>query len=149
MRISDWSSDVCSSDLAEPRHDVAARPDVEHRQPLGLLHTDVDSALRPAQDRGDLVRSVVHGIEIVTEDLDRAVATYPGDQLVEPHLDRLGDLERPARTTFEDRLKLCYQFRLWQAPVGPFAFRLPDDEGVGDGGRSHERRVGKASVSKC
>src|SRR3546814_7310825 len=50
---------------AEPRHDVAARPDVEHRQPLGLLHTDVDSALRPAQDRGDLVRSVVHGIEIV------------------------------------------------------------------------------------
>src|SRR3546814_10515412 len=28
---------------AEPRHDVAARPDVEHRQPLGLLHTDVDS----------------------------------------------------------------------------------------------------------
>src|SRR3546814_7078417 len=74
---------------AEPRHDVAARPDVEHRQPLGLLHTDVYSALRPAQDRGDLVRSVVHGIEIVTEDLDRVVATYPGDQLVEQHLDRL------------------------------------------------------------
>src|SRR3546814_17972823 len=79
---------------AEPRHDVAARPDVEHRQPLGLLHTDVDSALRPAQDRGDLVRSVVHGIEIVTEDLDRDVATYPGDQLVEPQIGSASVRER-------------------------------------------------------
>src|SRR3546814_12415259 len=130
MRISDWSSDVCSSDLAEPRHDVAARPDVEHRQPLGLLHTDVDSALRPAQDRGDLVRSVVHGIEIVTEDLDRDVAPYPGDQLVEPHLDRLGVPKRADRNNSEDRPNLYSHFSLGQEPAGQFSFPLSETSGA-------------------
>src|SRR3546814_7779972 len=30
MRISDWSSDVCSSDLAAAEHDLAAWPAVQH-----------------------------------------------------------------------------------------------------------------------
>src|SRR3546814_17651559 len=74
MRISDWSSDVCSSDLtledhsgiasadgggnsvlnglgsdAEPRHDVTARPDIQHRQAFSLLHPNIDSAFGLAQ----------------------------------------------------------------------------------------------------
>src|SRR3546814_5065970 len=126
MRISDWSSDVCSSDLtledhsgiasadgggnsvlnglgsdAEPRHDVTARPDIQHRQAFSLLHPNIDSAFGLAQDCSDLVRRVVHSIEIVTEDFDRDVTAHPGDQFVEAHLDRLGYLKRAARTALD------------------------------------------------
>src|SRR3546814_16064723 len=38
MRISDWSSDVCSSDLARDRGDaVEARRGIDHRVPGGQL----------------------------------------------------------------------------------------------------------------
>src|SRR3546814_7736098 len=107
MRISDWSSDVCSSDL---------------------LHPNIDSAFGLAQDCSDLVRRVVHSIEIVTEDFDRDVTAHPGDQFVEAHLDRLGYLKRAARNAFEDCLHLCHEISLGQALVGPLAFRLHDDE---------------------
>src|SRR3546814_6574635 len=37
MRISDWSSDVCSSDLQPPRRGIFRQyMDVEHAQPLGM-----------------------------------------------------------------------------------------------------------------
>src|SRR3546814_18781641 len=68
---------------AEPRHDVTARPDIQHRQAFSLLHPNIDSALGLAQDCSDLVRRVVHSIEIVTEDFDRDVTAHPGDQFVE------------------------------------------------------------------
>jgi hypothetical protein len=38
------------------------------------------------------LRPCVHHVHVVTEDLDRHVAAHPGDQLVETHLDGLGEL---------------------------------------------------------
>src|SRR3546814_14479153 len=38
MRISDWSSDVCSSDLAAHRHALSARPDHHGGRPLRQGH---------------------------------------------------------------------------------------------------------------
>src|SRR3546814_6558569 len=38
MRISDWSSDVCSSDLGQRRLDVGAADDLAHRALCGDLH---------------------------------------------------------------------------------------------------------------
>src|SRR3546814_3974700 len=77
MRISDWSSDVCSSDL---------------------------------------------------------VAPHAGDQLVEAHLDGLGDLERTTRQTFKRLLDFRHQVGLAEPRVRPLIARLDDDEGVGDVG---------------
>src|SRR3546814_19194872 len=44
MRISDWSSDVCSSDLADPR--------------LSPAQAIVDAAMKTAADRGESARMV-------------------------------------------------------------------------------------------
>src|SRR3546814_8269903 len=38
MRISDWSSDVCSSDLLGHEAEVAQRAGVDHRLEVGALH---------------------------------------------------------------------------------------------------------------
>src|SRR3546814_8016240 len=51
---------------------------------------------------------------------------------VESQLDRLGYLKRAARNAFEDCLHLCHEISLGQALVGPLAFRLHDDERIGD-----------------
>src|SRR3546814_5869638 len=49
MRISDWSSDVCSSDLARRRRD---RFDIPHRQAGGYAgHADASADRHPANAR--------------------------------------------------------------------------------------------------
>ena len=45
-----------------------------------------------AQDRGDLVGGLQHRLELVAEHLHGDVAADAGEQLVEAHLDRLGEL---------------------------------------------------------
>src|SRR3546814_14756814 len=52
MRISDWSSDVCSSDLAGiSRDDVLMIPQVAHDR-LGVLMREADVALFPNRAEG-------------------------------------------------------------------------------------------------
>ncbi len=63
--------------------------DVEHRQAGHLLHLHIGRARRRAQDRGDLIGGLQHGVEILAEDLDRDIAAHAREQLVEPQLDRL------------------------------------------------------------
>src|SRR3546814_12383856 len=54
MRISDWSSDVCSSDLALARvHQVEALVDLVQRQDVGDHRVDLDLAIHvPVDDLG-------------------------------------------------------------------------------------------------
>src|SRR3546814_8148715 len=47
---------------AEPRHDVAARPNVEHRQAFGLFHPNIDGTFRLAQDSRDSIGRRVHRV---------------------------------------------------------------------------------------
>src|SRR3546814_3475639 len=51
MRISDWSSDVCSSDLPERRQDVGRQVQLDR----AVVELDVELALRrlPGEGRGD------------------------------------------------------------------------------------------------
>src|SRR3546814_8332161 len=80
MRISDWSSDVCSSDL------------------------------------------------------------YAGDQLVESHLDGLGDLVGIAQNLREIAFDTADQLFLGELRIRPILARLEDDEHVG---RVRRHRVGR------
>src|SRR3546814_7796496 len=100
MRISDWSSDVCSSDLP-----------------------NVDGTFRLAQDSRDSIGRRVHRVGVVAEHLDRDVAPHAGDQLVEAHLDGLGDLERTTRQTFKRLLDFRHQVGLAEPRVRPLIAR--------------------------
>src|SRR3546814_6704551 len=84
MRISDWSSDVCSSDL----------------------------------------------VKIVTIELDRDVAAHARDELVEAHLDRLGELVAVADQRLELRAHLLDQHFLGQIGIGPLFLGFEDHEPV-------------------
>jgi hypothetical protein len=75
--------------------------------------------LRLAQHRRDLLGRPVHGGEVVAEHLDRDVAAHAGDQLVEAHLDGLGDLVGIARELREITLDALDQILLRQLGVGP------------------------------
>src|SRR3546814_11375664 len=81
MRISDWSSDVCSSDLEEPEAD-----DQQHRQEVDQQPPEGDARLRRRLVDGDVVvEQIVHhalvaarrggdaGAAVGTGELDRAL----------------------------------------------------------------------------
>ena len=63
----------------EPRHDVAARLNVEHGQALGLLHPNVNGAFRLAQHGRNGIGCRIHGVGVVAEHLHREVAAHAGD----------------------------------------------------------------------
>src|SRR3546814_8216037 len=112
MRISDWSSDVCSSDL------------VEHQQPLvlqALGHVTVDDALRqPLDDRGLADAGLA--------DQHRVVLGPPRQ-----HLDGAADLLVAA----DHRIELAAARRLGQV-AGVFLQRIEVALGVRAVGSSEE-----------
>src|SRR3546814_15244052 len=69
MRISDWSSDVCSSDLA----DLSRGP--AHRSGIGQL--EVGEAVHPLLDRhGELETGQVRAQAAVDAEAERGVAVF-------------------------------------------------------------------------
>src|SRR3546814_5392848 len=61
MRISDWSSDVCSSDLQERLAELFIKntPEKNHADPrLSPAQAIVDAAMKTAADRGESARMV-------------------------------------------------------------------------------------------
>src|SRR3546814_15188550 len=108
MRISDWSSDVCSSDLVvQPDVDRAVGPDlrVDLHQPGQLLKQPVAVVLKPRVLRGAVGRAAQAGIEAGkrTADLvdprDRLVDVLPdagarARERLGKRAELLGDLER-------------------------------------------------------
>src|SRR3546814_12888334 len=126
MRISDWSSDVCSSDLEETGRAVrlaAAGPE----ERLEVLRVEVDSGLRTRRHLGYWEASEWAGeARPVVAALAEAVEVGPTRELVE----------------------------LLQRAVGHVVMvilRADDSNGmVGDlARRSEERRVGEECVGRC
>ena len=116
---------------------------------MGLLDTNIRGPFGLTKDCGDPVGGVVHGVEIVAEHLDRDVTAHARDQFVEPHLDRLADLESAAGNAFQYLLDLGHQFGLRQAAVRPLVSGFHDDEGVGDIGRHRiSRQFGRAGLGE-
>jgi len=96
--------------------------------------------LRSAQHRRDLLGRPVHLVEVVPEHLHRDVAAHAGDQLVEAHLDGLGDLVGISRNLREITLDPADQLLLGKLRIRPILARLQDDEHVG---RVRRHRVGR------
>jgi hypothetical protein len=103
---------------AQTCHRVAIDANVEHGQARRLLDLHVRCALRLAQHRSDLLGRPVHWCEVVAEHLHRDVAAHAGDQLVEAHLDGLGDLIGIARELREITLDPTYQLLLGKLGFG-------------------------------
>src|SRR3546814_19119004 len=110
MRISDWSSDVCSSDLIEAA--VRVFPVANHAQALEVLALDVDlrigvlAALLPEFDRIELHPDLA--VFFLDRDLDRQAVAVPArdvgrveagqvlrldDDVLEDLVDRVAEVE--------------------------------------------------------
>src|SRR3546814_13926995 len=81
MRISDWSSDVCSSDLAAVPFAIAGRPTLRaDRNFFGALTvTEVESAGKSAYRRLDH-GSTKHGIQFMKQDRRCESPSYHGER---------------------------------------------------------------------
>src|SRR3546814_15007336 len=77
MRISDWSSDVCSSDLRFSLED--AKPDLNLVEPAGAGGREVKGDVRM---RGEPVLVFLAGAQVVQDDVDLPVSGLVGNDLV-------------------------------------------------------------------
>src|SRR3546814_18519045 len=88
MRISDWSSDVCSSDLPSP---PAAEPTIDldalEQRVSGLSLADVDSYGHGPQRGAVLVEGGLGGPDAVRQLLAAIPEGFPRPVLVRLHLD--------------------------------------------------------------
>ena len=123
--------DVVHAD-AEPRKRGPVGSDLEHRQAGDLLDRNVLGPLDAADHALDCVADFKQLVEIVAEHLDRHVRPDAGQQFVEPHLDRLGELVVISRDPGDGRLHFRQQFVPRLARVRPVLAILQHDEGVGD-----------------
>src|SRR3546814_1558803 len=101
MRISDWSSDVCSSDLARAVHAVAAEA-VEAEiflgdQPVGGLN-DIRLGVEHVEHVAGLETGALADLEVVEimpwRDLDRARAQFGIGMFVGDHLEAAAGEDR-------------------------------------------------------
>ena len=116
---------------AQARHRVTIDANVEHGKTCRLLDFHVRGTLRLTQRRSDLLGRPVHLVEVVPEHLHRDVTAHAGDQLVEAHLDGLGDLVGIARDLRELTLDPADQLLLGKLRIRPILARLQDNEHVG------------------
>src|SRR3546814_16122288 len=97
MRISDWSSDVCSSDLVDV--DIAPAG-----QPFGQRRGDAGHGL---DDRFDAFGGLVDRRQIRSRDLDTYRALDPGREHIDAVADRgnpeIGEPRKIGRTTWRER----------------------------------------------
>src|SRR3546814_17187624 len=123
MRISDWSSDVCSSDLLRAVDDLdticalVADPD-ELRTDLLRLH--------------GMAHALINGGAISTTSVDETIAELAVD--IEAELDDMSALLLAIRQRIRPLLALIRDDGSWVAQATS---------------RSEERRVGKECVSTC
>ena len=145
------STTSCSSASADAiaRQGGAVGLHREHRQPAHLLGLHVGRTGHGLHDRLHLVGDRQQRVEIVAEDLDAEIAAHAGDQLVEAHLDGLGELVVVARHLLDALLDRGDQIGLGAVRIRPFGARLQQDEGVGDV-RRHRigRDLGRADLGR-
>src|SRR3546814_2175085 len=112
MRISDWSSDVCSSDLKHDARDAAAAVPREIARDLGAAHRMRDDGhaleVQPVDDGRDIVRQRI--MVIAASRIGRTAVPAPvrGDGAIalarsEEHTSELPSLTRTSYAVF--RLK--------------------------------------------
>src|SRR3546814_17966909 len=138
MRISDWSSDVCSSDLAEALDDAGGHAD----EALGLVLVEAGGAddlleLRRLCDR-EVLRSRVAGEELRRDHLDALVAGLRRQDRGDEHPVGVGVLQRAEL----DRVAPVLECEPLVGTPGPYT-RYPGaapDTGTG-GVRYREPRV--------
>ena len=141
-----WPSKTVPDDLPRPRGldgvehvshrdavagaAVAVDLDPQHRQAGRLLQLHVGRPGHACHHARDLLALLAQGLEVVAEQLDADVGAHARDQLVEAHLDRLGEGEAHPRDGLAERvLHLLDQLALGpgRRPLGP---GLQDHEDV-------------------
>src|SRR3546814_11369001 len=125
MRISDWSSDVCSSDLGR-RVQRAAKP-LGHSRPLSLPDTGAISGVQP-----DWSGEYGNGTILKREQ------SAPGGNSADTRKDRLRRVSRAGYRRHEALLRTGLRL-----VVRGLRARLRGFLGTGPGWRTDERRVGK------
>src|SRR3546814_17726263 len=125
MRISDWSSDVCSSDLLKHRVENEHQKSVAKRSCECLVHRGLTISVYLPRQRNN-IRSAAHGAT------DKPRWTEPARECVGMLAFSTGNLatERPRRTQRRQSEQKTRLLQLVQV-------------------RSEERRVGKECVSTC
>src|SRR3546814_14329834 len=116
MRISDWSSDVCSSDLAQLLHFVSAlRVQPASSRRAWLSAPAAHPALRPGcgetKERGEMTRPD----DEMLERMRRAVAAFPNLPYEVFRLHRITALDYPA---IGEKLGLPVRYRSAERRVG-------------------------------
>ncbi|MBA7683166.1 hypothetical protein ES703_91524 [subsurface metagenome] len=106
--------------------------DREHGQSGDLLGLHVCSPLHALEHVLDLARHLQQRVQVVAEDLDPDVAANARYQLVETHLNRLGELIVVARHLRDDLFDLGDELRLGHRRIGPLRMGFEHDVGVGD-----------------
>src|SRR3546814_7420214 len=86
----------------EPCQCGAIRGDLQDRQASHLLDADIRGPLDPVHHLLDGLSNTEQFVEIVAEHLDRDIGADARKQLVEPHLDGLGELVVVARNRSEE-----------------------------------------------
>src|SRR3546814_12188476 len=135
MRISDWSSDVCSSDLRARDRDAAARRASRRLAGLAASHRDRRALLRRRAARHLRNMAQPPPLPLQTAQKEPDMTKKSADLLV-------GELADHFARVLDAVL-----------PSGKLALvDFPDHSNVGDSAiwlRSEERRVGKECVSTC
>src|SRR3546814_14462200 len=120
MRISDWSSDVCSSDLLPGRH-------LQRQAAVGVQH-----------EGGAVEHQLVLAADLVQVDQRQAALHHPRHRELGAHVE-LAELERRAVRHQQDLA----------AGLGHALDHLGGPDVLADRPRSEERRGVKEWVSKC
>ena len=110
---------------------VATDRDPEHRQSTGAGRLDVLGARYLRQDLLDLRRLLAEDVEVGTGDEGGDIALDPGDQLVDPHLDRLAEAELHARHVLGKLLVQLLDELVAGQARSPFGLRLEHGPDVG------------------
>ena len=114
----------CTSATLRPRRAISARLQLNRQQRAGRWSARPWCRPRPAPTASTasmLVADLGQHLDVVAEHLDGDVAAHAGDQLVEPHLDRLDELVVVAGISGSSSLQLLDEVGLGPLRIGPLA----------------------------
>src|SRR3546814_19610891 len=101
MRISDWSSDVCSSDLLVGGHARQAECDVvSGKLEIDVVGVIVERRIKEGEIGGDFIKATVHPIIGGQDRVGRIRPVVSGL----PHMDEGADIERSAAGSMDEKI---------------------------------------------
>ena len=108
------------------------------RQSVHFFHGNIGRALHVLNRLFDFECRFVEFIQVIAENLDGQIRTHAGNQLVEPHLNRLGELVVDSCNVTERHLKRIRQ-SIFRLSRHPFLFGLEFDDHIA---LLHGHRIG-------